>query len=69
MGHVTDSAPQWEGVVDDQAYLFHGIQMLPGAYGAGWARTLMDIFALTIDTVWAMPNAAIAVLARFLVEV
>jgi hypothetical protein len=63
--HVTDGK---EGPTDDSAYLFHGIQMLSSAYGAGWVSTLLSTLSVSAGTPWAMPDAAVAVLARFLAE-
>jgi chondroitin AC lyase len=57
-----------EGIVPDQSYHFHGEQMLSSSYGAGWVCTVLNAFRLTRGTTFTMPQQAVAVLARFLVE-
>jgi hypothetical protein len=66
VGEVT--TPGFEGVMTDQSYHFHGIQILSSAYGDGWASTILSIFSIAVGTQWALPGSAAGVLARFLVE-
>lgn len=58
----------YEGVVGDSAYLFHGHQLLSSAYGAAWLQDCLDFWGVAAGTRFAMPPAREAVLARFIAE-
>jgi chondroitin AC lyase len=66
IGHVTD--PGMEGICDDDSYHFHGIQMLSGSYGAGWASTMLTLYSVAAGTEWAMPPEAVSALSRLLAQ-
>jgi chondroitin AC lyase len=66
VGHVT--TPGMEGICDDDSYHFHGIQMLSGSYGAGWASTMLTLYSVAAGTEWAMPPAAVSSLSRLLAQ-
>ena len=57
-----------EGIVPDMSYHFHGEQILSSAYGAGWVSTLLAAYSLAQGTIFSLPQPAVAVFARFLVE-
>ena len=65
-GHA--AGENWQGIVDDLAYHFHGQQLLSAAYGQGWLNEMLSFWAYTAGTRFAMPDAHEAVLAQFMAE-
>jgi len=65
---VGSVAANWEGIVSDQAYLFHGHQLLSSAYGLVWLQDVLDFWVVAAGTRFAMPPAREAVVARFIAE-
>jgi chondroitin AC lyase len=64
-GHVTDN---WQGIVDDNAYHFHGQQLLSSAYGLVWLSDELTFWATATGTRWAMPSSHESILAKFIAE-
>ena len=64
-GHVSDN---WQGIVDDQAYHFHGQQLLSSAYGLVWLQDMLQFWQIAAGTKWAMQSDHEAVVAQFIAE-
>jgi chondroitin AC lyase len=65
MGSVSEN---WQGIVADQSYHFHGQQILSAAYGMAWLQLQLQFWPIASGTVWAMPDANVAILAAFIAE-
>lgn len=65
---VGSAAQNWQGIQVDSAYHFHGEQILNPAYGADWLLSLLNFWQIAQGTRWAMPDAPVAVLAKFIAE-
>lgn len=64
-GHVSDN---FQGIVDDNAYHFHGQQLMSSAYGLVWLSDELSFWSTATGTRWAMPTSHEAVLAQFIAE-
>jgi hypothetical protein len=65
VGNVSQT---WEGIVADQAYLFHGHQLLSSAYGLVWLQDVLNFWQIAAGTRFSMPTSNEATVARFVAE-
>jgi hypothetical protein len=64
-GNVTSN---WQGVVADNSYHFHGTLIMNSAYGVEWLSSLLSFWVVGAGTQWAMDPSRVALLARFIAE-
>jgi chondroitin AC lyase len=64
-GHVTNN---FQGIVDDNAYHFHGQQLLSSAYGLVWLADELSFWSTATGTCWEMPSSHEAIIAQFIAE-
>jgi chondroitin AC lyase len=63
--HGGDASANWQGVVADQSFHFHGEQLLTAAYGAVWLNSVLQFYVVAAGTAYALPQAGVAVLAQY----
>jgi chondroitin AC lyase len=64
-GNVSEN---WQGIVVDNAYHFHGEQLLSSAYGVDWLASILQFWQVAEGTRWSMPTDREAILAAYIAE-